>query len=59
MLGPSVSGSMSDQVEPIAVGAITTTPRERASRNQLHRNAPPLPLPPCSATTSGHAREGS
>lgn len=53
MRGPSISGSISDQVAPDAVGASTMKPRVRASRTQLHRKAPPLPLPPCSATTSG------
>jgi hypothetical protein len=59
MLAPSISGSISDQVEPLAVGAMTMKPRVRASRTQLHRKAPPLPLPPCMATTSGKARAAS
>ena len=58
MLAPSMSGSISDQVEPLAVGASRMKPRVRASRSQLHRKAPPLPLPPCIATTSGQARDG-
>jgi hypothetical protein len=59
MFSLSRSGSISDQVEPSAVGAIAMKPRVRASRSQLHRNAPPLPLPPCSPTTSGQARAAS
>ena len=42
----------------MAVGASRMKPRVRASRSQLHRKAPPLPLPPCIATTSGQARDG-
>ena len=45
-------------VEPVAVGATRIAPRLRASRSQLHRKPRPLPLPPCSAITSGQARSG-
>ena len=50
--------TISAQVLPMAVGATRMAPWARASRSQFHRNAPPLPLPPCSAMTSGHRRSG-
>jgi len=40
------------------VGATRIAPWLRASRSQLHRKPRPLPLPPCSAITSGQARSG-
>ena len=46
------------QVLPVAVGATRMAPKLRASRSQLHRKPRPLPLPPCSAITSGQARSG-
>src|SRR3979490_2844287 len=45
-------------VLPVAVGATRMAPWLRASRSQLHRKPRPLPLPPCSAITSGQARSG-
>src|ERR1700721_1572466 len=45
-------------VSPVAVGATRIAPKLRASRSQLHRKPRPLPLPPCSAITSGQARSG-
>ncbi len=56
--GVSVSSPISAQVCPVAVGATRMAPRLRASRSQLHRKPRPLPLPPCSAITSGHERSG-
>jgi hypothetical protein len=44
---------MIDQVRSRAVGAIRSTPRERASASQLQRKSRPWPLPPWSATISG------
>ena len=56
MFGVSVSSPINAQVLPVAVGATRIAPRLRASRSQLHRKPRPLPLPPCSAITSGQAR---
>ena len=56
--GVSASSPISAQVGPMAVGAIRIAPKLRASRSQLHRKLRPLPLPPCSAITSGQARSG-
>ena len=55
----SVSGSIMDQVSPLAVGATRIKPRLRASRTHVHRNSRPCPAPPCNATMSGAGSAGS
>jgi len=50
------SPSTTNDGRPTAVGEMRIAPKLRASRSQLHRNARPLPLPPCNAITTGQAR---
>ena len=57
--GASTSSPIIDQVEPSDDGAMSRKRRPRASRSQVQRKSSPVPLPPCSATTSGHGREPS
>src|ERR1019366_974696 len=62
--GVSVSSPIKDQVLllevlPVAVAATRMAPKLRASRSQLHTKPRPLPGPPCSASTSGPAREAA